>query len=229
MRALISPSAVPAPVAVTTPLPRPLPTNVPLNATFALSASPTSSAPASGLALIERFGTDEVYAVTQAPTRPWREALLARADAAQPTTLEGTSTAPLAPHCRQGRVFDVSPPEVMYPLPLPVAVAVRFENTSDCAWPGFGVRRDGLVGLTYRWVAPSGRSFPGGPFTRLIQDVPPHTIVADSMVISPPAGEFGTWRCEIMLVQSGVDEPIARTAVEIPLQAWPGFRAEKTM
>lgn len=185
--------------------------------------------PVVGLSLVERFGTDEVYAVTQAPTRPWRGALLARALAVQPTTFEGTSTAPLAPACRRGDVLAVSPPEVMYPLPLPIAVGVRFENTSDCAWPAFDVRRDGLVGLTYRWISPSGRTFPGGPFTRLIADVPAHTVVADSMVISPPAGEFGTWRCEILLVQAGTDEPIARRTVEIPLQPWPGLRAEKTM
>ena len=42
-RALISPNAVPAPVAMTIPLPRPVPTNVPLNAMFARSAAPVSA------------------------------------------------------------------------------------------------------------------------------------------------------------------------------------------
>ena len=117
----------------------------------------------------------------------------------------------------------------MYPLPLPVAVPVRFENASDCAWPAFDVRREGLVGLTYRWISPSGSPLPGGPFTRLIRDVPARSVVADSMVIAPPVGEFGTWRCEVMLVQSGSDEPIAQTSVPVELQPWPGFVASKTM
>ena len=184
---------------------------------------------ATALKLVQRFGTDDLYAVAQAPTRPWRDQLLARARAQQPTTLEGTPTAPLPARCRQGRILEVTPPPVMYPLPLPVAVGVRFENTSDCPWPGFDVRRDGLVGLTYRWVSPSGTTFPGGPFTRLIQDVPPHTVVADSMVIAPPAGEFGAWRCEIVLAQTGTGEAIARTSVVVPLHPWPGFLPEKTM
>jgi hypothetical protein len=117
----------------------------------------------------------------------------------------------------------------MYPLPLPVAVPVRFANDSDCRWPAFAVRRDHLVGLSYRWISPSGAALPAGPFTRLIADVQPHAEVADSMVIAPPVGEFGEWRCEIILLQLGSAEPIARTSVTVTLQPWPGFRPEKTM
>jgi hypothetical protein len=110
-----------------------------------------------------------------------------------------------------------------------VAVPVRFANDSACAWPAFDVRREYLVGLSYRWVSPSGVAFPPGPFTRLAADVPPHAVVADSMVIAPPAGELGDWRCEIMLLQAGSTAPIAQTAVTVALQPWPGFQPAKTM
>lgn len=174
-----------------------------------------------GLTLAQRFGTDDVYAVTRPPTRAWQSLLVPRAAAAQAATLDGTPLAPLQPACRAGRILEVSPPPLMYPLPLPVAVPVRFENTSACTWPAFEVRREHLVGLTYRWTSPSGRVYPAGPFTRLAADVPPSTVVADSIVIAPPAGELGDWRCEVMLVQQGSAEPIARATVSIPLQAWP--------
>lgn len=181
------------------------------------------------LRLVERFGLDRVYAVEAQPTRPWASTFLERARAVQPRTLDGTPIAPLAPDCRRGRILEVRPPEVMYPLPLPVAVGVRFANDSDCAWPAFDVRRDHLVGLTYRWLSPSGKALADGPFTRLIRDVAPGAVIDDSMVIAPPVGEFGTWRCEVTLVQDGVREPIATMAVEVPLQPWPGFVPTKTM
>jgi hypothetical protein len=184
---------------------------------------------APGLRLAHTFGTDDVYEVTLVPPQPRREAFLDRAYTVQATTLDGTPTTALTPACRSGRILAVSPPEVMYPLPLPIAVDVRFENTSACPWPAFDVRTDGLVGLTYHWVSPSGLALPSGPFTRLIRDVAAHTTVADSMVIAPPAGEFGDWRCEIALVQQGEPRPIATTSVVVPLQPWPDLRPTKTM
>jgi hypothetical protein len=178
-----------------------------------------------GLERAGRFGMDEVWTVTRAPDRPWRGDLLRRAYAPQPRTLEGTPIRPLADACRRGRILSVAPPAVMYPMPLPFAAALRFENTSDCAWPGLDVRREGLVGVTYRWVSPSGVPLRSGPFTRLVRDVPPHATVDGSIVIAPPSAEFGTWTCEIALTQYGVDAPpIARTTATVDLQPWPSRR-----
>jgi hypothetical protein len=182
-----------------------------------------------GLALAARFGDDEVWAVTARPTHDRRSEIVARGAAPQPRTLAGTPIAPLAPSCRAARVLAVVPPPAMVPAPLPVAVPVRFANDGDCTWPAFDVRPEGLVGLTYRWVSPSGERFPDGPFTRLAADVPPRTVVDDTMLLAPPSGELGRWTAEVALVQRGMGVPLARARATVELQPWPAFTAERTM
>jgi hypothetical protein len=182
-----------------------------------------------GLTQTARFWRDEVWTVTRTPSRNRRAALLRHAYRPQARTLDGTPIAPLADACRRGRIVSVEPPAAMYPMPLPIAVHVRFENTSDCVWPGLDVHADGLVGLTYRWVSPSGARLRQGPFTRLVHDVPAHATVDDSIVLAPPSRDFGPWTAEITLVQHGVDgPPIARAEATVALQPWPTFRPHAT-
>jgi len=180
-----------------------------------------------GLAPAARFGDDQVFAVTRAPVRPWRAALLPRARARAADTLEGTPTVPLALACRAGRLLEVTPPAAMLPVPSPIPVRVRFANASPCRWPALGVRRDGLVGLTYRWTAPSGRTFPDGAFTRLLHDVAPGETVDTTMLVFP-GSEPGTWRLEARLVQEGLPEPLARESatVEVKLFVRPSAALE---
>ncbi|HUE29785.1 MAG TPA: hypothetical protein VMR79_02865 [Verrucomicrobiae bacterium] len=176
-----------------------------------------------GLAPAARFDNDQVYAVSRAPAHPWRAELLARARAPAADTLEGTPTAPLAPECRAGRLLEVTPPATMLPVPAPVPVRVRFANASPCRWPALGVRRDGLVGLTYAWTAPSGRIFPDGAFTRLLHDVAPGETVDTTMLVFP-GGEPGTWRLEARLVQEGVTEALARQGATVELKLFSSTR-----
>jgi len=178
-----------------------------------------------GLAPAARFGDDQVFPVTRAPARPWRAELLPRAYARAADTLEGTPTAPLAPACRAGRLLEVTPPPAMLPVPSPIPVRVRFANASPCRWPALGVRRDGLVGLTYGWTAPSGRTFPEGAFTRLLHDVAPGETVDTTMLVFP-GGEPGTWRLEARLVQEGLPEPLARESVPVEVKLFSGTRED---
>ena len=115
----------------------------------------------------------------------------------------------------------------MLPVPSPIPVRVRFANASPCRWPALGVRRDGLVGLTYGWTAPSGRTFPEGAFTRLLHDVAPGETVDTTMLVFP-GGEPGTWRLEARLVQEGLPEPLARESatVEVKLFVRPSAALE---
>jgi len=174
-----------------------------------------------GLAPAARFGNEQVYAVTRPPARPWRAELLPRARARAADTLEGTPTAPLAPACRAGRLLEVTPPAAMFPVPVPIPVRVRFANASPCRWPALGVRRDGLVGLTYGWTAPSGRTFPDGAFTRLLHDVAPGETVGTTMLVFP-GGESGTWQLEARLVQEGVPEALARQSATVEVKLFSG-------
>ena len=180
-----------------------------------------------GLAPAARFGNEQVYAVTRPPARPWRAELLPRARARAADTLDGTPTAPLAPACRAGRLLEVTPPAAMFPVPAPIPVRIRFANASPCRWPALGVRRDGLVGLTYGWTAPSGRTFPDGAFTRLLHDVAPGETVDTTMLVFP-GSEPGTWRLEARLVQEGLPEPLARESatVEVKLFVRPSAALE---
>jgi hypothetical protein len=189
---------------------------------IASEAAPWRDVRVAGLVPAARFGPDVVYAVTRAPTHAWRDGLLARAAAVQPATLAGTPLASLPPHCRQGRLLALAPPPAMFPNPLPQAVPVRFENASSCPWPGLEVLPAHLVGLTYHWISPSGRTLAWGPFTRLAGDVPPHTVIVDTMLVAPPADEYGPWTCEAFLVQEGEREPIARATATVELKPWPG-------
>jgi hypothetical protein len=182
-----------------------------------------------GLELVQRFGTDDLYAVTAAPHRDWRAALLQRAAAAQPATLEGRRWCTLPAPCRIGRVLEVTPPPVMYPLPLPVAVPVRFANDSDL--PMAGLRRPARP--SGRLVVPLGLAV-----RRRVARGPVHAAHRRRATARRGRGfdgdraagrEFGEWRCEIILLQLGSAEPIARTNVTVTLQPWPGFRPEKTM
>jgi hypothetical protein len=176
-----------------------------------------------GLDPVARFGDDRVYAVTRPAAHPWRAELLPRARARAGKTLEGTPTAPLAPPCRAARLLELAPPPAMLPVPSPIPVRVRFANASPCRWPALGVRRHGLVGLTYGWTAPSGRSFPDGAFTRLLHDVAPDETVDTTMLVFP-GGELGAWRLEARLVQEGVAEPLARQTTTVEVRPFYGTR-----
>jgi hypothetical protein len=188
----------------------------------ALDATARARWPESGIAGLERvgrFGTDDVYAVVARPTRVWRDAVASGAPSE--LSLGGVPTAPLAPACRAARILDVTPPPVIALAPITVPVSVRFENLSDCPWPALGVRRDGLVVLTYQWIDPSGtRGTPPRFVSRLIHDVPPHTTVDDSLIVVPEGSEEGTWSLEVMLRQEGDGEPLARKTVPVRLQAF---------
>jgi hypothetical protein len=168
-----------------------------------------------GLTAVGRFGDSDVYAVSPSAERIPRDALLARAEAPQRTTLAGTPLAPLAPECRAARILDVTPPPVLFSTPMPQLFGVRFENASPCPWPGLEVRPEHLVGFRYRLVSPSGEVFSSPLLGRLMRDVPPHTVVEDSVLVSPATGEPGTWTCELSLVQDGVAEPLASRSVTL--------------
>src|SRR5262249_28431412 len=109
-----------------------------------------------GLESVARFGDDEVLRVTRAPTHGWRGEIGARARSVQATTLAGIPLVPLPPECRTGVLLDVEMPLELWSAALAQAVRVRFENTSECAWPGYEVLPDHLVGLSYRCVSPTG-------------------------------------------------------------------------
>jgi hypothetical protein len=105
----------------------------------------------------------------------------------------------------------------MVPIPLPQRVSVLFDNLSECTWPGLGVRGEGLVGLTYRWIAPSGAPDPQGSVSRFIRDIPPGSSNDEPLMVTPPVGEFGDWTLEVMLVQQGVAEPLATSRTMVAL------------
>src|SRR5262249_639663 len=174
-----------------------------------------------GLESVARFGDDEVLRVTRAPTHGWRGEIGARARSVQDTTLAGIPLVPLPPECRTGVLLGVEMPRELWSAALAQAVRVRFENTSECAWPGYEVLPDHLVGLSYRCVSPTGKRTTG-PFTRLVRDVPPHTIVDDTMIVAAPGIEPGTWHCEVVLVQQGSETPIARQSVTVEVHGWAG-------
>ena len=98
----------------------------------------------------------------------------------------------------------------MRAIPLGLRVPVRFSNDSDCRWPGVGIRPEGLVGLEYRWLSPSGvASTTVTPISRLLADVAARSEVEAAVVVNPPAGESGAWTLEVRLRQVGPSEPIA--------------------
>jgi hypothetical protein len=172
-----------------------------------------------GIELIRRFQSDELYEVTQKPTRRWRDQVLPRAAAPAPDTFEGTSTAPLSSECRQARILAVMAPKSMLPAPVPVPVPVRFQNTSPCPWPAVGVRREGLVGLGYKWTSPGGRVHPSEAFSRFLHDVKPGEVMESPALIFP-GGELGTWRLEVQLKQYGQPEPLATMTTDVDMVKW---------
>lgn len=174
-----------------------------------------------GLERIATFGDDEVYAITLPPRHDWRGEVLARTTGTWPLTLEGTSTAPLAPECRAGRIVSIDAPATMLPSLVALPVKVRAENASPCAWPASGVRADGLVRWTYRWTVPSGRTYDGIAPSRLLHDVAPGVAWDDTVMVQPGGGELGAWVLEVQLEQEGQAEPLARTQRTIVLEDWP--------
>jgi len=178
---------------------------------------PGGSAPA-GLTPVATFGTSEVFRVDVAPTRPWYDVIAAGAPPAK-TSLEGASTAPLPEACRRGEILAIEAPARTLPIPLPLRIPVRFANRSDCVWPGAGARADGLVGLRYRWLSPSGETTPPGPFSQLLGDVSPGQVVDSAAMVMPPGGAQGAWTLQVELVQNGSPAPLglatATAVVEI--------------
>jgi hypothetical protein len=172
-----------------------------------------------GLALVQTFGDTDVYELERAPARDLRADIVARSRQASNDTLAGTSTAVLPEACRAARFLAIDAPPRMLPIPAPRRVAVRFENSSSCPWPGLGVRPDGLVALTYRWTSPSGKQTPLGPVSRLLADVAPGATVDTSMLVTQPAGEIGTWQLEVILFQEGGGDALASALRPVELRA----------
>lgn len=171
-----------------------------------------------GLEPAERFGTDEVYEVTRAPQRAWRERLAVADGNPTGETWTGLPTRPLSLQCRQGRVLHVDVPPVLALTAFPIPMQVRLTNESDCTWPAVAVSPVGLVGLTYAWTDPDGRTHPRGPFSRLLDDVPAHATRAEPVFIVPPYGSPGTWTLEVFLEQRGEDTPISSLRVPVVVQ-----------
>jgi len=171
-----------------------------------------------GLELVQSFGDVEVYQVSRARVRDLRAEIVARSTQHAAQTLHGTATAPLDAACRAARIVVVDAPARVLPIPEARRVPVRFENLSTCAWPAFGVRPEGLVALTYRWTSPSGTQGPAGPASRLLHDVAPGATIDATMLVRPPAGEFGTWRLEVILYQEGLAAPLATAIREVELR-----------
>ncbi len=160
-----------------------------------------------GLREVARFGSDVVYAVEKTPVRPWREAVKGPPRAGR--TLTGLSTSALASECRAGRIVDVEVPPVIALTAFPVPIPVRIENQSPCPWPALGVAQSGLVGLSYAWTDPSGKTLPRGPFSRLLGDVAAGETRNASVVVVPPFGETGSWQLEVFLEQFGEPSALA--------------------
>ena len=177
-----------------------------------------------GLTLVRSFGDTDVYRVDGRPARDLRADVVARGRAPVATTLQGTSTAPLTPACRAGALEITDAPARVLPIPAPRRVAVRIRNASACGWPALGVRGEGLVTLGYRWTSPSGRADPPGPPSRLLDDVPAGATVDATALVTPPVGEFGPWRLDLMLQQDGLAAPLAVASRTIELRA-PGAGA----
>ena len=175
--------------------------------------------PTPGLELAARFGDDEVYAVTLAPVRPWRDKLRAGAASDPGESWSGIATSPLSADCRKARILAVENPPVIALTAFPVPIPVRFANDSRCPWPAVAVRPDGLVGLTYRWTDPAGNAQPEGAFSRLIADVPPGATLDEPVVVIPPFGEPGTWQLTVRLAQRGNHEPLAEMTVPVEVKA----------
>lgn len=172
-----------------------------------------------GLERVAQFGDDEVYAVTLAPSRPWREKLRASPAVATGESWSGVATAPLPVDCRRARILAVDAPPVIALTAFPVPVPVRFANDSACPWPAVALVPDGLVGLTYQWTDPSGHAQPEGQFSRLIADVPPGATPEEPVVVVPPYGEPGTWRLTVRLVQHGDGTVLAERTVPVEVKA----------
>jgi hypothetical protein len=172
-----------------------------------------------GLVRVARFGRTDVYDVRVARTREWRDQIRDRALTPASDTLEGTSTAPLPEECRKGRILSADLPGRLLQIPLPLRVPIRFENGSTCTWPALGVRPEGLVGLTYRWTSPAGVVGRTERVSRLLRDVPPGATVDTAMMITPPGGELGVWRIDLLLEQAGLTEPLAQATRTIVVVA----------
>jgi hypothetical protein len=172
-----------------------------------------------GLTLVQSFGETDVYRVDARPARDLRADVIARGRAAATTTLQGASTAPLAPACRAARLAITDAPTRVLPIPAARRVGVRITNASTCAWPGLGVRAEGLVTLGYRWTSPSGKSDPPGAPSRLLDDVAAGATVDAAMLVTPPVGEPGPWRLDVVLQQDGLAAPLAVASRTIELRA----------
>ena len=165
--------------------------------------------PLPGLTLVQSFGDTDVYRVDARPARDLQADVVARGRAPSATTLQGASTAPLAPACRAADVAIVDAPPRVLPIPAARRVRVRVTNASPCVWPALGVRAEGLVTLGYRWTSPSGKSTPSSAVSRLLDDVPAGATVDATMLVMPPVGEPGAWRLDVVLQQDGLDAPLA--------------------
>jgi hypothetical protein len=168
---------------------------------------------------VRSFGATDLYRVVRDHAPALRDEVLARGRAAASTTLEGTPLAPLPPECRAARLLAVGAPEQLLTIPLPRPVRVRFANDSGCRWPALGVRPEGLVGLTYRWISPEGEARPRGPVSRLLHDVAPGATVDTTLMLAPPPFGLGSWRLEVLLLQEGLEAPLASATFGVELRA----------
>lgn len=182
----------------------------------------TGALPA-GLAFEGRVGTAEIFSLTQATPLGWRATLDAQMEGAVHQTFDGISTSPLAADCRAATIESVDAPRVVAMVPVPIVIPVVFRNGSECAWPGFAVHPEGLVGLSYRWVDPEGNEirYPSPAFSPLIADIRPGERVASSVVVQPVGGPEGEWTLRIELVQWGSAEPLATAEMVVEARAFP--------
>lgn len=161
------------------------------------------------LHLVKRSGGVELYRVELAPEHDWQRLLAARPLPAE-TTFTGTPIRILEDGCEPIELAWEDPPEHFSRLPVGVRVGVRIVNGSGCALPALAVRSEGLVGLAYRWRREGGGFGPRSGLQRLRADIPAHSAVDASLAVAPPGGAAGRHELEILLVQEGRGEPLAR-------------------
>jgi hypothetical protein len=172
-----------------------------------------------GLRLARSFGDTELYEVVRPRERDLRAEIARRSREPAALSLGGTATDALSDGCRAASIDAVDAPARVLPIPVPRRVRVRFTNASPCPWPALGVRPEGLVALGYRWTSPSGVHDPPGAVSRLLGDVAPGAAVDATMLVTPPVGEPGAWRLEVILFQQGGGAPLATATRTVELRA----------
>lgn len=162
-----------------------------------------------GIDLVARFGATEVYEVEGGAGSATIAALRDRMRQRPADSLEGTARAPLPEECRRARIESAEIPDGLAALPMARRIPVRVRNQSACTWPARGFRKEGLVGLEFRWREPSGEAPQAtSAFFRFLNDVEPGNAADGALLLTPPKGAPGDWELEVRLVQHGQAEPL---------------------